>query len=201
MLTVLITGSMGVGKSKTIDWLKKNSQSVFQADNQAKSLLKKDSVCYPQLRKLFFESDLCLANGEFNKKKLAQIIFQDSKRRKAMELIIHPLVREAFEEFTAEQEKKDRNKVFYEAPLLSKSILKSCDKTILITCPLSIRKQRLNLKGWTKREVEDRLLGQLPDSAVKKQVDFIIDNSKDFQYLKTQLNKILLLLEEKTSSG
>ena len=198
MLTVLITGGMGVGKSRIIDWLKKNSQSVFQADNQAKSLLKKDSVCYPQLKKLFFEANLCFANGEFDKKKLAEIIFQDSKRRKAMELIIHPLVREAFKEFTVKQEKKGRNKVFYEAPLLSKSILSSCDKTVLITCPISIRKQRLISKGWTKRELENRLLGQLPDSAVKKQVDFIIDNSKDFQYLELQLNKILLLLEEKT---
>ncbi|MCZ0932907.1 MAG: dephospho-CoA kinase [Oligoflexia bacterium] len=196
MRTILITGSIGSGKSWAINWLKKRSQPVFQADSQAKKLLQTGSVCYPQLKKLFFESDLYLPNGEFNKKKLAQKIFQDLKKRKAMEALIHPLVRKAFRQFAEEQKKKGANKVFYEAPLISKSILKACDKRVLITCPISIRKQRLTLKGWSEPEIEERFSRQMPDSAIKQQVDFIIDNSGDFKKLELQLNEVLLLLEE-----
>ena len=196
MLTILITGGIGAGKSWVIDWLKRRSQFVFQADNQAKKLLKTDSICYSQLRELFFESELYLPNGEFDRKKLAQKIFQDLKKRKAMEAIIHPLVRRAFKEFVEELKKKGVDQVFYEAPLISKSILKFCDKKILITCPISIRRQRLFLKGWTESDIENRLLGQIPAENIKNQVDFIIDNSGDFKNLKSQLNTFLLWLKK-----
>ncbi|MDE0092000.1 MAG: dephospho-CoA kinase [Oligoflexia bacterium] len=195
MWTILITGGMGVGKSQIIDLLRQKSQPVFQADNQAKKFLRTDSVCYSRLRKLFFESDLYLPNGEFNKKRLARKIFQEPKRRIAMEAIIHPLVRKAFERFVGYQKKKGKNKVFYEAPLISMSIFDSCDKTVLVTCPLSIRKKRLLAKGWTEPDIEERFVGQILDSSVENQVDFIIDNSGSFNSLESQLDKILSLLE------
>ena len=195
MQTVLITGGIGVGKSWAINWLRQKSQLVFQADSQAKKLLQKDSVAYSQLKKLFSELDFYL-NGNFNKEKLAQTIFQDLNKKKAMEAIIHPLVRKAFKQFVAEQKKSKISQVFYEAPLISKSILQSCDKKVLITCPISLRKQRLLLKGWTEPEIEERFLGQILDSEVENQVDLVIDNSGDFKNLELQLNKMLLGLEE-----
>ncbi|MCY4321919.1 MAG: dephospho-CoA kinase, partial [Bdellovibrionaceae bacterium] len=105
------------------------------------------------------------------------------------------LVRLAFRSFLDEQIKQKVKRVFYEAPLISNSILKSCDKKILITCPISIRKRRLLLKGWTEKEIEDRLREQIPESDVKNQMDFIIDNKGDFESLEIQLNKILLSLK------
>ena len=197
MRTILITGGIGAGKSWTIDWLKKRSFFVFQADHQAKELLKPDSICFSQLKKVFFEESFYLSTGEFDKKKLAQSLFQDREKRKAISAIIHPLVRKAFRQFVEKKKEERKSLVFYEAPLISKSILESCDKTVLITCPVFIRRQRLIAKGWTEKEIEDRLLTQILDSEIKNQVDFIIDNSKDFKNLELQLDKMLLLLKEK----
>ena len=194
MQTVLITGEMGVGKSQAINWLKQRFFSVFQADNQANSFLKSSSVCYPQLKKLFFEQNLYLSNGEFDKKSLAQVIFQDLKKRRAMEAIIHPLVRESFKQFVEKHRKKGGKIVFYEAPLLSRSILKACDYTVLITCPRFIRKKRLLLKGWTEAEVEERLSSQIDDFKIEDQVDFIVDNRGEIKDLEAQLNQVLLTL-------
>ena len=195
-MRILITGRMGVGKSQAVDWLKRKSQPVFQADNQARKLLQTDSACYLQLRKLFIEPDLYLSNGEFNKKKLAQKIFQDVQKRKAMEAIIHPLVRKAFEQFSEQQKKRGKGKVFYEAPLISMSLFDSCEKTVLITCSKSLQKKRLLARGWTEVEIKRRLAGQISVSQIKDQVDFIIDNSRDIKHLEQQLDRILSLLEE-----
>lgn len=194
MQTILITGGIGTGKSWTIDWLKKKSLSVFRADYQAKKLLKSNSICFSQLKRLFLEEDFYLSTGEFDRKKLAQSIFQDSEKRKAVSAIIHPLVRKAFNQFVEERKQEGRGRVFYEAPLISRSILESCDKKVLLTCPLSIRKQRLFLKGWTEQEIDLRISKQIPDSQIADKVDFIIDNSGDFTSLKSKLEKVLLLL-------
>ena len=199
MQTILITGGIGAGKSWTIDWLKKRLFSVFEADFEAKKLLKSNSLCFSKLKKIFFEAYFYLPNGEFDRKKLAQSIFQNEKKRKAMSDIIHPLVRKTFNQFVENQKKDGKIQVFYEAPLISKSILDSCDKTILITCPIFIRKQRLIAKGWTEKEIDERLLGQIPDSDVKDRMDFIIDNSGDFKKLELQLNHMLLLLNKKNN--
>ena len=194
MQTVLITGEMGAGKSQAVSWLKQRLFPIFQADSQAKSFLKPSSPCYPQLKKLFFEQNLYLPNGEFDKKSLAQTIFQDLRRRKAMEAIIHPLVRNSFREYVEKQRKKGKKIVFYEAPLLSKAIFKACDKTVLIICPRFIREKRLLLKGWTKVELEERLSRQFDAFKIKDQMDFIIDNSGKLKDLKAQLNQVLQAL-------
>ena len=194
MLTVLITGSMGAGKSSVIALLEDKNLPVFNADIQAKKLLKAESICYPQLKRIFTDKSFYLSSGDLNLEKMAQSLFTDSKKRKAVEAIIHPLVRGSFKKFVQNQKNKGRNRVFYEVPLLNQKIFNSFDKKILITCPKSIKKKRLLKRGWTFKEIEQRWAVQISDSQVKDKADFVIDNSGDLQNLKKQVEEILYLL-------
>ena len=189
MLTVLITGSMGAGKSSVIAFLELKNYPVFKADRQAKEMLKPQSPCHHRLRQLFGENCFSPHRGEFNKKKLAQEIFKDPEKRKAMEALIHPLVQESFKKFVVYQKKKDQNKVFYEAPLISQSLFNSFDKLILLVCSKDIKKRRLMKKGWTEREIEERWALQVPESEIIDKVDFVIDNSGDLKNLHEQIGK------------
>ena len=194
MLTVLVTGSMGSGKSSAIAFLEEKFGFVFKADVQAKELLKPQSPCYSRLKQLFGEKYLG-PNGEFNKKRLAQEIFKNSEKRKAMEAIIHPLVQKSFRQFVQHRKQQKQNKIFYEAPLISENIFHSCDKRILIICPEEIKKERLIKQGWTEEEIKERLAVQIPESTIKNHVDFVIDNSGDLKNLHTQIEKILSFMD------
>ena len=192
MLTVLITGSMGAGKSSVVAYLKTKACPVFQADVKAKTLLSPKSPCYSRLKEIFYEQPhLVYSRGGFNKKKLAQAIFKSPEKRKAIEAVIHPLVQKAFKEFVEDQKKKDQYRVFYEAPLISEDIFDRFDRNILVVCPEDLKMKRLVKRGWTKKEIKDRWAVQIPDSAVLNKVDFVVDNKGEFKDLNEQVDKIL----------
>ena len=191
MKLILVTGSMGSGKSSVINYLEKKAYPVFRADVQAKKFLKQGSPCYVDLRKLFPDKEIVDSKGDFNKKKLAQSIFKDLKKKKAMEALIHPLVQKAFKKFINLQKNKNQELLFYEAPLISKQLLSRFETSILLVCPESIKKIRLVKKGWTEEELEERWAAQIPDSEALDKADFLIDNQKDLKNTYRQMERIL----------
>ena len=195
MKTILVTGQIGAGKSKFISLLKERGCSVFISDREAEKLWNRNSPCYSELKKLFFETDLYLLDGSLNRKKLADIIFTDLKRKKAVEKIIHHRTRQFFQEFVEKEKKKNQPWVFYEAPLISLELLKDFDQSILITTEWKKQKERLIKRGLSLLEIKQRLANQISDCEVKDQVDFIIDNRKNSQYLKQEVEKLLKKLK------
>ena len=191
MKTILITGRMGVGKSELIAFLKKKSYPVFIADEVAKKLLHPENSCYKRLKKLFLDPHFYQKDGSFHKKKLAQVLFKNPEKKKAMEQIIHPKVRELFKEYVKKESQSPY--LFYEAPLISKGILKSCDFSILVISPYEKQKERLLKLGWSYEEIKERWEAQIPDTEIRKEVDFIIENKKDKLYMQKQL---LVFLEK-----
>ncbi len=195
MLTVLITGAMGSGKSSAMAFLELKAYPVFRSDIQAKEMLKPQSPCYNRLKKLF---KTCLSgpHGKFDKQKLAEEIFKYPEKRKAMEAIIHPLVLKSFEEFAGNHKKKGQNTVFCEAPLISHNILDFFNKRILLICPQDIKEKRLIKKGWTKKEIKRRWAAQIPESEITGKMDFVIDNSGDLKSLRLQIDEILQIINK-----
>lgn len=196
MKTILITGRMGVGKSQFLSLLKARAYPAFSADETAKKLLHPESCCFKELKKFFPESDLYQEDGSFNKKKLAGFLFKNSEKKKALEQIIHPRVRGLFQAFIKEESKKESPYLFYEAPLLSKEILKSCDFSVLIVSSYEKQMERLLKLGWSEEEIKERLDFQVSEKDIIEEVDFIIENKTDRRSLEGQLDLFLEKLKK-----
>ena len=196
MKTVLITGRMGVGKSELVSFLKKRDYPVFLADESAKKQLKPDSSCYFKLKKLFPDPDLYQQDRQFDKKKLAHCMFKNPDKKKAVEQIIHPKVRELFKKFVEKESQKQNIYVFYEAPFISKEILKTCDLSVLITSSYEKQMERLLKLGWNEKEIKERLESQVQEKDIIEEVDFIIENKKDKESLEKQLDLFLKKLKK-----
>lgn len=182
---------MGSGKSSVIGYLEKKGYPVFRADVQAKKFLHPKSSCYVDLKKIFPSEELVDSKGEFDRQKLAQVIFRDPKKKKALEAFIHPLVQKALKEFINVQKEKNYKLLFYEAPLISKKLFNRFDKSILLTCPEHIKKSRLIKKGWKESELKERWMTQIFDSEALDKADFIIDNQKDLKNTYRQVEEAL----------
>ncbi|MBC6415095.1 MAG: dephospho-CoA kinase [Bdellovibrionales bacterium] len=197
MQTILVIGQIGVGKSLFMSLLKERACSIFIADCEIEKLWRFQSPCYTELKELFFEADFYFKDGNFNKKKISHSIFKDLKRKKSLEKILHPRVRQSFQEFVKKEKQKKTPYVFYEAPLISFNLFKEFDKSILIITDKKIQKERLLKRGLSVSEIKECLENQISNREVKRQVDFTVDNRKDIFYLKQQIQQILKKLNKK----
>ncbi len=195
MVTVLITGRMGSGKSQILDFIKSKGYNVFEADHFVRDLLESQSPCFKTLVDLLGPS--FLAKGSFDRRILAQELFQNTDKLKEVEKVIHPLVQEGFKNFVEEQKKKGKEVVFYEMPLLSREAIQDrFDYVILARCPKKLSLKRLKKKGFKEREIYLRWNNQAEEERVLDLVDFIILNNGDLKFLKQQMEKVLLILKK-----
>ena len=82
-----ITGGVGAGKSKILEYLaSKPGIRVMLADEIAHDLMEPGTECYERLRKCFEDEDIYCGDGHFDRPKLASVIFSDEKKKVPIEI-------------------------------------------------------------------------------------------------------------------
>src|SRR5690606_14527760 len=90
----------------------------------------------------FFGSEILAENGEVNRRKLAEIVFADPAKRRRLEQIIHPRVRERELDLIAQH--RHHPLVVLEIPLLYETGAEElCDKVLVVTVDEQTRNERL----------------------------------------------------------
>jgi len=95
--TIALTGGIGSGKSFAGEILSELGAIVVDSDQLSHQSLERGESGFDQVVSHF--GDSILTNGEIDRKKLAQIVFENPNEKKVLESIIHPLVREKWDEF------------------------------------------------------------------------------------------------------
>ncbi|NRB10148.1 MAG: dephospho-CoA kinase [Rickettsiaceae bacterium] len=184
MKTIAITGSFATGKTFVLQVLKELNYQVFSCDEYVKQLYQD-----PKIQNLIITKIDEIQ--EFNLEKLRQVLFADDISRQKIEAIIHPLVREAIEEFTKlnQQEKL----LFFEVPLLFETgFEKYFDYSITVYCPENIRIERAMQKKNFNKDLLERINKiQLPQQEKINKADFTIDSNCGGQELRFSLQQII----------
>ena len=84
MIIIGLTGSVGAGKTETVNFFKRSNVPVFDSDYQVKMIYKKIKV----IKKIKIEFPDAFINNIFLKEKLAEIVFEDVRKLRALEKII-----------------------------------------------------------------------------------------------------------------
>ena len=88
-----LTGGIGSGKSLAGDFFSELGIDVIDSDRIAREILDKNS----EAKKLFldnFGSEFLDKNQNINRELLRSKIFKDDKKKKKLESIVHPIVRQ-----------------------------------------------------------------------------------------------------------
>jgi dephospho-CoA kinase len=111
---VAITGGIGVGKSTAASFFKEFGAKIISADQISKDLTNK-LVVKNQLKELFGNQ---IFDEQFNlkRKTLANLIFNDFKKKQALENLLHPLIRQ---QITNEIATSTKDYCLIEIPLLT----------------------------------------------------------------------------------
>jgi dephospho-CoA kinase len=186
MMKVGITGGIGSGKTTVCKLFELLGIPVFYADTAGKELMLSDLDVKKAVVDLFGEAAYS-PNGSLDRKYIADIVFKDDQKLKALNAIIHPAVKDAFLLWSEQQ---NAPYVLKEAALLfeSKSYLDN-DYNILVSSPTELRIQRVIARDQTTREkVLERIEKQLPEEEKQKLADFFILNNEEKHLIPQVLN-------------
>jgi dephospho-CoA kinase len=178
-----VTGGIGSGKSTVARVLETMGYPVFYSDKSAKDIMNSHPEVREELIQLFgLASFLDDGTGDLNRPYLAEIIFKNPKAIQQINSIVHPRVRNSFELFS---EKNEGIPVFNEAAILFETgAYKTFDATILVTCPLETRIQRVMQRDKLPREaVEARMNNQWTDEQKLPLATFVIENADNSKVL------------------
>ncbi|MFQ3341224.1 MAG: dephospho-CoA kinase [Flavobacteriaceae bacterium] len=173
MKVIGLTGSIGSGKTTVLKWFEAQDIPCFESDKEAKTLLNsslKSAVSES------FGNNLYNSNGLLNRKKLANLVFNNQKELAVLNAIVHPAVAKSFEGF--KEKHFDAPIIIKEAAILFESGgNENCDAVILVTAPKENRIQRvMERDGSKKYEVAARIKLQWTDSKKKAMSDYLITN-------------------------
>lgn len=176
MLTVIVTGMIGSGKSAVCALLSKRGIPVYDSDSRTKALY--DSV--PGLRERI-EAELGVPFSG-----LARLIFSDAAARERLEAIVYPLVRADFE---AWRDAQDAPFVVLEsAIILSKPVFDGiADYVVAVTASEDVRLARLVARGLTEEDARRRMASQSLDLS---KADAVIHNDGTLQSLSRRVSRV-----------
>jgi len=186
-----LTGGIGSGKTMVAEYIKSLGIPVYIADDEAKNIMNTDEVVKVVCNTFGKE---VIYKGTINRKKLAQLVFNNPEKLHKLNSIIHPEVKKHFDAWV--ESHKDSPFVFKEAAILFESgSYKYCDAIITITCPLETRLKRVMERDKTDREsVFKRIQNQWTDEQRIAKSDYVIHNLS-VEATKKQVNEILKILK------
>lgn len=188
MLKIGITGGIGSGKSLVCKILESIGYPVFYSDDISKSITINNQEVRSAL--ILRYGDNIYQGQQLNRSLLSQKIFENPNERLFVNELIHPKVREAFDQFASSSSKPF---VFNEAAILFETgSYKHFDRTILVTAPEDTRIERVMKRDHCNKEaVVKRIDSQWKDERKIKLADGVIVNDGKHQLL-IQIEKLLI---------
>lgn len=195
MITIGLTGSIGMGKSETAKMFQSLGVPVFDADAAVHALQAKDGKAIPMIEAAF---PGVIKDGALDRNALGLIVFADPAAKKTIENIMHPLVAEERIAFFARAEAAGALLVVLDIPLLFETgANKAVDKVVVVSAPAHVQRERVLARPSMTPEKFDHILGlQVPDADKRAGADYIVDSSKGMDHARMQVESIVRELRD-----
>jgi dephospho-CoA kinase len=176
MLKIGVTGGIGSGKSLVCKIISSMGYPVYNADEEAKNLTNSHPAIVSNVKSLF--GDDIYSDGELNRKKVADLVFNNSDLLQKLNAIIHPVVAEDFREWVSKN--SHHQLIFHEAAILFESgAYKHVDKTVAVWATQEQRIERVcSRDGVSRKDVLNRIANQIGEDELLSRSDFVIKNTE-----------------------
>ena len=185
----VITGSIASGKSTVVNLLKEQGFSVIDADLIAHEQLE---ICKREIVEVFGEQILD-ETGRIDRKKLGDTVFNDPKKLKNLEQILHPKIKAEILSKALQLERLGQV-YFVDIPLFFEKRERYAEfkNVAVIYAPKELLLSRLISRNrLSLNEAKARVELQMDIEQKREMAKFVIDNSNDRENLKLELEKFL----------
>jgi dephospho-CoA kinase len=189
-----LTGGIGSGKSTVAAMLEEYGVPVVSADELSRMVVAPGSEGLADVVEAFGREVLD-DRGELDRKKMGKIVFANAEKRRALEAILHPRIRERYEQVLDALEKAGHPVMVYEVPLLFEKKLHLQDEmkaVILVVSSADTRIARVKDRdALTTEEVLARMRTQMPEEEKRRLANYIVVNDGNLDDLRREVEYLI----------
>ncbi len=197
MLAVGLTGGIGTGKSSVAELLAEHGAALVDADRIAREVVEPGGPAYQPMVDRFGPGILD-AEGRIDRPRVAELVFGDPAALADLNTITHPAIGAEMIRRKDEHAGSDRI-VVLDIPLLRAEHreLLSLAVVVVVDAPPEVALERLvTRRAMPEADARARMAAQPERSARLEGADLVIDNGRDEDHLRGEVDRIWATLVE-----
>ncbi len=187
-----LAGGIGAGKSTVARILESLGAAVIDSDRLAHEELAAPDVV--ETLREWWGMSICTPDGEVDRKRIGDIIFNDPAERTRLEELLYPRMKTRRETLLAAYDTDPNIKaVVLDTPkLFEVGLNEICDTVIFVDADWAVRIRRVaESRNWTEEELRRRENLQKPLDLKEASADHVIENHTGIEELRTQVQRVL----------
>lgn len=187
-----VTGGVASGKTVVSEMLADLGAPVIDFDLLSRMVVEPGKPAWNEIVDYFGEQVL-QEDKTLDRKKIAEIVFQDMEKRKKLEGFTHPRIGQEFVSHVYAYASKDPDAIIQVVvPLLIEFNMQHIfHKILVVYIPEELQIERLMARDSSPRDMAANMLSaQMPIEEKKGYADFVVDNSGSLEETRKQAEKI-----------
>lgn len=162
MIRIGLTGGIGMGKSTAATLFAEQGIRVVDTDQLARDVVAAGQPALVEIRAVF-GAGVMAADGSLNREAMAAIVFSDAEKRRQLEAILHPKIRERWLGCLAGWKAEGATAGVVVIPLLFETgAEREFDRVLCVACSERSQLERLKARGWSEEQCRQRIAAQWP---------------------------------------
>jgi dephospho-CoA kinase len=188
MITLGLTGSIGMGKSVTAQMFRDEGIAVFDSDAAVHALYEGKAA---SLIEAAFPGSV--SDGAVDRQKLSRRVLDDAEAMQRLEAIVHPLVEQERAAFLDKARHLGAALVVLDIPLLFETGAEArVSKVLVVTAPMEVQRQRVMARpGMSEEKFEAILARQLPDAEKRARADYVINTGLGLDSARQDVRRVI----------
>ena len=177
-----LTGGIGSGKSAAANFFQNEGISVIDTDQLARKVIEKDTPGYSKVVDSF-GANILDNNDSIDRAKLREEVFLDNEKRKILESITHPLVRESMVQKISSS--TSPYSIIMVPLIFETNSAKNYDRVLVIDCDVEIQLARAMARDENSADLIQKIIdSQCSRSERLSIANDVIPNNNSIEDLK-----------------
>jgi len=198
VITIGLTGSIGMGKSTTAAMFAAEGAPVYDADAEVHKLQGPGGAAVAAIEAVFPGS---VKDGAVDRQALGAQVFGHPERLAQLNGVIYPLLAEGRAKFFADAEAGGVEMVVLDIPMLFETGGETrMDAVVVVTAPEHVQRERVLARpGYGAERLDAILARQMHDREKRARAHLVVDTGQGMDAARRQVREIIAVL--KTPGG
>ena len=194
MITVGLTGSIGMGKSATAAMFEAEGCPVYDADAEVHKVYGPGGAAVGPLGAAF---PGVVRDGQVDRAALSARVVGDDAAMNQLNRIVHPLLGAGRRDFFARAEAAGAPIIVLDIPLLFETGgERNVEAVVVVSAPADVQRQRvLAREGMSEAKLDGILARQMADAEKRARAHFVVDTGRGFDAARAQVRDIIAALK------